>query len=152
MSTTVAVATDFRATHCLTLHGHPCAGRHTHPWILTATLTGTTSDTGTVIDPAALAKIQQWVWRELAGADLDELVDEEPTAENLAAAMLEVVHALLWAADPSSMRRATGLECSLNMGGHLTATVAYDTVDPFRAADTTDARSASMPAWWVSEP
>lgn len=96
MTFTISKDFGFEASHRLDglPEGHQCARRHGHSYRVRVTLAAPSTDqVGFVLDYRALDPFRSWLDGHLDHQDLnDVLAGVNPTAENLAALLWEVLH------------------------------------------------------------
>jgi 6-pyruvoyltetrahydropterin/6-carboxytetrahydropterin synthase len=101
---------EFAAAHHLTglPPGHKCAGVHGHNYVVRVEITAERLDgVGFVVDYGDLAPVREWIARRLDHRDLNEVLADNPTAENLAARLAREV--LDRVALPEGARVAVGI-------------------------------------------
>lgn len=73
--------------------GHPCANLHGHNFIIRLHLSSpTVNEVGFVEDYRSLSKFKDWIDNTLDHKHLNDLVDFNPTAENMCKYLYEVAH------------------------------------------------------------
>lgn len=93
MSYTISKDFAFSAAHHLDglPEDHPCARVHGHNYLVRVELTGELDDVGFVFDYGRLGFVGRYLDAEWDHRHLNERVDFNPTAENLAAHLWELV-------------------------------------------------------------
>lgn len=89
---------DFAAAHHLdgVPTGHQCARVHGHNYLVRVSLTGpTVDDVGFLLDYGHLSPVRAWIDRAVDHRDLNDVMDDNPTAENLARWVAEQVRRLV---------------------------------------------------------
>lgn len=133
---TISKRFDFSSSHQLEgLHAeHPCSRVHGHNYEVTIYITGETDDVGFVIDYRDLSAFKEFLDDTVDHRHLNDLVEWNPTAENIASWLAEELHALLWATTPEAMRRVLELRVSVSETPKTTATV-HRHIDAFEAEE-----------------
>jgi 6-pyruvoyltetrahydropterin/6-carboxytetrahydropterin synthase len=118
---TITKEFTFSAAHHLTglRPDHPCSRVHGHNYVVTLTLTGDLDHNGFVIDYNDLAPVGAWIDGNLDHHDLNHTLNQ-PTAENLAQALVHIVDDIL---DLSANRRIHRWSVTVSETPKTTATV-----------------------------
>ncbi len=88
---TISKDFPFSASHRLDglAPDHQCARLHGHNYVARVTLSGTLTEPGFVLDYGDLDGFKKWLDAELDHRHLNDVCPSNPTAENLAAWMLD---------------------------------------------------------------
>ena len=93
--TTATISKDFTFSASHQLRGlpdtHPCSRLHGHNYTVRLTLSGTTDPTGFVIDYRDLGWFKDYLDNALDHRHLNDVLDFNPTAENIAAHLVALV-------------------------------------------------------------
>ncbi|HEY7824399.1 MAG TPA: 6-carboxytetrahydropterin synthase QueD [Acidimicrobiia bacterium] len=94
------ISKDFHFSASHQLHGlragHPCGRMHGHNYIVKVTLSGQTlDDRGFLLDYNDLKPFGQWLDDTLDHQHLNEVLQVQPTAENMAQVLAEIARDIL---------------------------------------------------------
>lgn len=134
----------FSASHQLAglPDSHQCSRLHGHNYVFRIEIEGHVVDPGFVVDYAELGPIKSWIDDTLDHRHLNDVLDFNPTAENMAAATLDKVKQLLADAGHGNVSR---LAVAVSETPKTWATVAED-------IEVTDSRFTVKPrgneTWW----
>lgn len=89
MSYRISKRFEFSASHILhgLPEGHQCGRLHGHNYVVEVELEGDTDPVGFVLDYGELAGFKRWIDATLDHRHLNDVMDENPTAEHLASWM-----------------------------------------------------------------
>lgn len=97
--TTARISKDFAFSASHQLDGlpddHQCARLHGHNYVVRLTLEGEVLPPGFVVDYGALAPFKEWLDDTFDHRHLNDVLDFNPTAENMAAHMADAAAAFL---------------------------------------------------------
>ena len=87
MKHTITKEFAFSASHTLSglRDGHPCSRLHGHNYVVTVELSGPLNAAGMVVDYGELNAFSDWLDYTLDHRHLNDVMEGNPTAENLAA-------------------------------------------------------------------
>lgn len=93
MIATISKDFAFSASHQLEglPEDHQCSRLHGHNYIFRITVTGEVRDPGFVVDYAELKPIKEWIDQHLDHRHLNDVFDFNPTAENMAGHVADMV-------------------------------------------------------------
>lgn len=96
MKATISKDFDFAASHRLEglQDGHKCSRIHGHNYVVRVTVVGDVVHPGFVIDYGDFAPIKSWLDDTLDHRHLNDVLDVNPTAENLANLLVETACSL----------------------------------------------------------
>lgn len=109
---TISKTFEFSASHQLVglEDTHPCSRLHGHNYVVEVSLTGTTNHVGFVMDYRDLGFVKHYVDEYLDHQHLNNMVPGNPTAENLAAHLLDLIMGQLrdeWPEEAARIWRVT---------------------------------------------
>ena len=97
MIATITKDFSFSASHQLhgLAEGHQCGRIHGHNYVVRIEVEGPVDERGFVVDYGDLAPFGQWIDNHLDHRHLNDVLDDNPTAEHLARALLDVLRKTL---------------------------------------------------------